>query len=255
MLGLLTMWAFAAAVGAEDAISVEPREPRAGDIIVLAIAGKPAAKVAWTAFPRLAGERKTILADGSKAYLASVPGRYTIVAAIADPAGKEADGLSIRLVERQVVVSSDLPPGPGPGPQPNPGPSPGPGPAPGPDPGPTPQPPGPGPGPPAGKFGLGKHAFEQAGQLSAAAKAKAPAVAAAFRSLVDQLPKLFVWQIAGETTKAVDAAIGDQKPAWAAASKALQTTLRELAKAGKIKDIADLAEAYREIAGGLDAVK
>lgn len=239
------MLVFAAVGQFVPPIAVTPARPAAGDIIELdASVLDPKAKFfAWTVTPRLADGRKTIAANGPRGYLCSVPGTYHVVLAVGDAA-------SVRILEQDIVVAAGPTPTPNPGPQPTPTPpGPGPGPLPNPAPGPAPL--------PDGRFQLAAFAAAEAGRLPAEAKARAPELARAFRSLAAAIVAggLSAWQIPGETSKAFDAAVGPQKTAWANVSKNVQTKLREFQKAGKLTALADLAAAYNEIATGLESVK
>jgi hypothetical protein len=106
-------------------------------------------------------------------------------------------------------------------------------------------------------LGVARVAFDEIVKLPPAARAKAAAVGSAFESLASQISAgtLGGFKIGSETRKEFDAATGDQKEAWKVVDLAIQAKLRALGKEKKIKDTADLADAYREIAAGCGCAK
>jgi len=134
----------------------------------------------------------------------------------------------------------------------------------GPVPGPVdPNPPGPGPKPPVPApvdpklTGTALFAYKQAAALPPAAKLKAATVAGGLRGVSSAIVAgtLSSLKIPGATRTAWDAAVGDQKVAWAPVDVALQTELRRLASSGAVKTAADLAAAMNDAATGFEAVK
>ena len=173
-------------------------------------------------------------------FSAAKQGRYFVVFA------SHADNTILHSTP--VIVGGDGPsPSPGPGPRPDPSP-----------PGPGPAPPAP-PSPPApGKYNLAPFVFEQTMKLTPSARQKAPAVAGVFRGVAAAINAGTLRtgnQIADETRKGVTQAYGTEAAAWKPVDTSVQQALAKLAAEKRIRSAAELAEAYDEIALGLEAVR
>lgn len=193
-------------------------------------ASSDAKKTAWI-FPSENKLDTRKLPDGKSILFTGPPGTYRVYEVALDEKGEP------KTFERTLTIIGE-----GPAPQP-PGPLP-PGPNP---PGPTPPlPPGP------GKYGVAPLVFDMAMKLPPSAKEKAPAVAAAFRSLSSAIAAgtIGMMQVSGETRKALDAATSPFGSQWAAVENAALAKLKP-----QIKSLAGVGEAYGEIAVGLGAVK
>lgn len=225
--------AIAVASASADPKLVGPAQFNRDTIAVFRVENPPAkGPVFWTVTPR-PGPGQSIK-RGAELELALTPGRYEIAAMCWDATDNRQTELQLAVT----VVENGTPPNPAPGPTP------------GPNPGPT-------PGPAPALTGTALFAYTAAAKLPPAAKAKSAAVAGGLRGVssaivAGTLPAL---KIPGATRAAWDAAVGDQKAAWAAVDTAIQTELRRLATAGVVKTAADLAAQMNDAAAGFEAVK
>jgi hypothetical protein len=162
-----------------------------------------------------------------------------------DPASRVVEvATRTNLLIAEVVIGE--PPTPPPGPEPPPGPAP-----------PTPE-----PSLPDGQFALAKFAFQEAGKVAAADRAKGAAaladslagVASAIAAGTLNDPQ----EILTKTREANDAALsraGVTAGSWSAFGAALQAELVRLYKDGKLKTKDHYRAAWLELATGLRAIK
>lgn len=203
-----------------------------GDIILLDASQAKAKSYAWDCIPLnldAAGKPlTTVVALGDKAIVSSRPGTRTVILSTVDDAGV------IRLFQWTVTIGANpVPPGPAPGPSP-------------------PEPVPPAPPRPEPLSGLAKVAFDEAAKLSD--RSKAPAMAQAFRGLVQKIMDGAVAddvQAIGLIKAATNQALGAQTDLWKPWGNAVGAALRT-------KDPntpSEWAAAVEQIAVGLEAVK
>lgn len=135
-----------------------------GDLIVLDANGSTADFYSWNVLPQLSGGRQTIVTveNGRKAFLASVPGQYTVILSVAN-----SEGIDV-LLYRVNITNDGTPPQP---PQPNPQPQPQPAPV--------------GPTFPNSQYGISKIVFESAKTINN--KMEARALAEGYRSITAKI--------------------------------------------------------------------
>lgn len=210
-----------------------PNRALPGDLVVLDASRSQAAGFAWV----LADSDKTFLAvdDGRRVVFATArPGRYTFVLVAATA---EASGAPRVALARHVVEIGAPPPGPGPAPDP-----------------PAPLPP--------GRFGLAEEARRWAGAVSLP-----PADRLRTARLVAGNFETVSTAIAAGAVKNVDAALAQlvaaNQSALAASEYAawkndwnpsFRAAMQKLDEAGRLATLTDVADAFREIAAGLNAV-
>jgi hypothetical protein len=130
------------------------------------------------------------------------------------------------------------PPSPGPSPSPEPNPSP---PRPVPD----------------GRFGLAAKAAEWAKEVPQPARGKAAALAGSFRAVAAAIAAGTITSaeaIIQRTRESNVAALAEQRAAWSGWLETLRQELNGLAKSGRLKSLEDHAEAWRELATGLESI-
>lgn len=121
LIGVFLCLALCTSVYAQGAKAVlsGPTGGVPGDLIVLDATGSTADFFSWNVIPQLSGGRQTIVTveNGRKAFLASVPGQYTVILSVAN--GEGIDVLLYRVtISNDGSVPQPLPPGPTPNPNP-----------------------------------------------------------------------------------------------------------------------------------------
>lgn len=213
-----------------------PKSAAVGDLIVLDASGSKAADFAWLlvnspkSFLAIDGGRKCVFASGD-------PGTFVFVLAVA---GKDRVSVAVHAIE---VKGKPAPPDPKP-------------------PTPTPNPPAPGPDLPVGRFGLSRFAFDSATKLvTVDAKTRAEQAARLAESLRSVASAIVAGGLTDldavleQTRTANNQALGNAAEAWKDWATELATKLDALDAEGKLKTTNDFAEAWRELATGLEALK
>jgi hypothetical protein len=133
---------------------------------------------------------------------------------------------------------------------------------PGPGPGPTPPvPPGPTPPLPDGKFGLAKKVYELGARVPAADRKAGSALASAYRGISAAIAAGTIktpedsLQKVKEANNAALQRIGVGKEGWIPFFTELQTIVFDLYASRKLNSVGDFAEAFNEIANGLEYIK
>lgn len=196
--------------------------------------------IAWKVFDGDKEKRVREYQDGIFFGAGVVPKRMTALVAITYLYVVKEGDKSVEIATKTVIISSPVIIGE--------------------DPGPSPDPAAPEPSFPEAKYNLNKKAYSLAmskvpadiRKVSAAAVAKsfesmASAVAAGAITEVDYLLK--------KTTESNRAAVGANKAAWEPFFKEMQDTLYSLYESKQMVTASDFAEAWREVAAGLKAIK
>jgi hypothetical protein len=128
------------------------------------------------------------------------------------------------------------------------------------DPGPTPDPVAPEPSFPEARYNLNKKAYSLAMSKVPAAirKGSATAVAKSFESIASAVAAGAIMEVDDllkKTTESNRAAVGANKAAWEPFFKEMQDTLYSLYESKQMVTASDFAEAWREVATGLKAIK
>lgn len=277
------MRAFLAALALACLASVAPAEPDEyvipqqkiegaaepvplGELVYLSLSKMPDAPAhfvssscAWKVLDLSDGKEKRVREDGGSIFFGSgiVPKRYKVYCAVTYLyAKKDKDGHITSAATRTVLLSADLTVGePGPGPKP---PEPGPGPKP---PGPGPKPPGPDPKPvPDGRFQLARLAVEEGGKITDTHRAAvARAMAGVYRSMAAAVAAGTIKndaELLKKTREMNDARVAEVAEGaaapWGPFTKVLGDRLFQLYQDKKLKSLSDYADAWKEIAEGLE---
>ncbi len=209
-----------------EAVVIGPSGASQGDLVILdASQSKSAEHYRWTVIPKLSGDRLTILPieEGKKCLLASLPGKYTVILAVAG-----ADGID--LYEHTIVITGSSTPAPKP----------------------DDQDPDPQPNVINTRYGLTDLAARMMQQVSD--KSAASAVADVFGGLSAQVSAGAIKDIDElqiETAKRNRQALGDTRDAWSEFFSAVQDELKDLAQSKKLDTLQDHAIAWKEIAAGI----
>lgn len=216
---------------AEAVVVLTAEDPEPGDIIELDASDSVGEFFAWSVWPLLMGDRLTLRpdSDGRGAVLASKPGTYVVTLAV----GSQT---SIAITNLVVVIKGDIQPEPGPGPDPE-------------------------PDLPDLRYGLAPMVVE----WSKAVKSHrdgAALIAKPFRLIASQIaagalkdPKAITDGLKAAMTDKETGVPPEVLTAWNPWADNVMVVLTELHDAGEIKVPNDFADAYREVALGLEAVK
>lgn len=212
-----------------------PAKASAGDLVVLDGSESAAEDFAWVlanadkSFLPVEGGKKCVFASGE-------PGLYLFVLAVSSQ-GKVSTALHrLEITERG---------GPSPSPGPNPGPT-----------------PGPGPDLPSGRFGLARFAFDAAmREVAVDAKSRRDQgikLAESLRSIAASIAAGALTDaeaILEQTRAANNAALGVDAAGWSGWARSTAEKLETLDAESRLPTPADYAEAWRELATGLEALR
>lgn len=221
------------------AIIQGPTEAKVGDLIILDSSPSQGDAFAWVSVDT---QNCIEWPDGKKLIFATgTAGTYNFLLA----AFSWEDGKVTTSIARHSVDVGSLP-----GPPTPPPPGPGPGPQPPPDPDPVPL--------PDGRYKLAASAWTWANSLPASAKAKAEAVANGFDAVAAQIAAGVIQDMhkAAEAMSAANNnAMGSERQNWTPFLQALDARLSELWDKKELVNVSDMADAFREVAIGLRAIK
>lgn len=212
-----------------------PATAEPGDLVVLSAERASGDAMCWVSINVDAGRYLEIDNGRRLVFATGKPGRYSFVLV----AASLIEGQVVALTARHDVVIGGEPDPPPPPPPP-----------PGPEPQPEPL--------PDGRFKLAAAAHSWAGQIPAAARSKASALAGAFDSVAAQIAAGVLTdfeQITPAMRSAKDAALGPDAAAWTPFFESLDSKLGQLWDAEQLTTVADMADAFRELATGLRAVQ